>query len=150
MSEANTTVLVADDDSTIRRNLVRLLQFEGYQTIEAADGDEALAGVRAQNPDAVLLDLKMPGRDGLKVLAELQPILADLPVIVITALGGSSAAIEAMRRGALRLPEQAVRPRRGAADPETSPETTRTGHRGQGTASEAAGRRQGPGRLRRR
>jgi two-component system, NtrC family, response regulator AtoC len=100
MSEANTTVLVADDDSTIRRNLVRLLQSEGYQTIEAADGDEALAGVRAKNPDAVLLDLKMPGRDGLKVLAELQPVLADLPVIVVTALGGSAAAIEAMRRGA--------------------------------------------------
>ena len=100
MSEANTTVLVADDDSTIRRNLVRLLQSEGYQTIEAADGDEALAGVRAKNPDAVLLDLKMPGRDGLKVLAELQPLLADLPVIVVTALGGSAAAIEAMRRGA--------------------------------------------------
>ena len=100
MSEANTTVLVADDDSTIRRNLVRLLQSEGYQTIEAADGDEALAGVQAKNPDAVLLDLKMPGRDGLKVLAELQPLLADLPVIVVTALGGSAAAIEAMRRGA--------------------------------------------------
>ena len=100
MSEANTTVLVADDDSTIRRNLVRLLQSEGYRTIEAADGDEALAGVQANNPDAVLLDLKMPGRDGLKVLAELQPLLADLPVIVITALGGSAAAIEAMRRGA--------------------------------------------------
>ncbi|MGZ3337777.1 MAG: sigma-54-dependent transcriptional regulator, partial [Isosphaeraceae bacterium] len=100
MSEANTTVLVAEDDSTIRRNLVRLLQSEGYRTIEAADGDEALAGVQANNPDAVLLDLKMPGRDGLKVLAELQPLLADLPVIVITALGGSAAAIEAMRRGA--------------------------------------------------
>jgi len=42
----------------------------------------------------------MPGRDGLKVLAELAPLLADLPVIVITALGGSAAAIEAMRRGA--------------------------------------------------
>lgn len=97
MSEANTTVLVAEDDSTIRRNLVRLLQSEGYRTIEAADGDEALAGVQANNPDAVLLDLKMPGRDGLKVLAELQPLLADLPVIVITALGGSAAAIEAMR-----------------------------------------------------
>ena len=100
MSATNTTVLVADDDSTIRRNLVRLLQSEGYRTIEAADGDEALAGVRAKNPDAVLLDLKMPGRDGLKVLAELQPLLADLPVIVVTALGGSAAAIEAMRRGA--------------------------------------------------
>ena len=51
-------------------------------------------------PDAVLLDLKMPGRGGLEVLAELGSALADLPVIVVTALGGSAAAIEAMRRGA--------------------------------------------------
>ena len=69
-------------------------------------------------PDAVLLDLKMPGRDGMEVLAELGPRLADLPVIVVTALGGSAAAIEAMRRGRLRLPDQAVRPRRGPADPQ--------------------------------
>ena len=48
----------------------------------------------------MLLDLKMPGRGGLEVLAELGPALADLPVIVVTALGGSAAAIEAMRRGA--------------------------------------------------
>src|SRR5205823_539730 len=46
------------------------------------------------------LDLKMPGRDGLAVLAAMGPALADLPVIVITAYGGSAAAIEAMRRGA--------------------------------------------------
>ncbi len=52
------------------------------------------------SPDAVLLDLKMPGRDGLDVLGELGPRLADLPVIVVTAFGGSAAAIEAMRRGA--------------------------------------------------
>jgi two-component system response regulator AtoC len=97
---ASATVLVADDDRTIRRNLVLLLQSEGYQTREAADGDEALALIRSDNPDAVLLDLKMPGRDGLDVLGELGPALADLPVIVITAFGGSSAAIEAMRRGA--------------------------------------------------
>jgi two-component system response regulator AtoC len=94
------TVLVADDDRTIRRNLVRLLQSEGYQALEAADGDEALTCINAQAPDAVLLDLKMPGRDGLEVLAELGPALADLPVIVVTAFGGSAAAIEAMRRGA--------------------------------------------------
>ena len=100
MSTASSTILVADDDATIRRNLVRLLRSEGYQTIEASSGDEALAAVHESQPDAVLLDLKMPGRDGLKVLAELQPLLADLPVIVITALGGSAAAIEAMRRGA--------------------------------------------------
>ena len=81
------TVLVADDDRTIRRNLVLLLQSEGYQTLEAADGDEALASIKAHDPDAVLLDLKMPGRDGLEVLAELGPALADLPVIVVTASG---------------------------------------------------------------
>ena len=94
------TSLVADDDRTIRRNLLLLLRSEGYQTLEAVDGDEALAKVAHDSPDAVLLDLKMPGRGGLDVLAALESVLAELPVIVITALGGSAAAIEAMRRGA--------------------------------------------------
>ncbi len=98
--DAPARVLVADDDRTIRRNLILLLRSEGYQALEAADGDEALARIAADAPDAVLLDLKMPGRDGLDVLKELGPALADLPVIVITAFGGSTAAIEAMRRGA--------------------------------------------------
>ena len=94
------TILVADDDRTIRRNLVRLLEAEGFRTLAAADGNEALALIRAEDPDAVLLDLKMPGRDGLDVLGALGPALAELPVIVLTAFGGSAAAIEAMRRGA--------------------------------------------------
>ncbi len=100
MIDTPATVLVADDDRTIRRNLVLLLQAEGYRTIDATDGDEALAKIRTGNPDAVLLDLKMPGRDGLEVLAALGPALVDLPVIVVTAYGGSAPAIEAMRRGA--------------------------------------------------
>jgi two-component system response regulator AtoC len=94
------TILVADDDRTIRRNLVRLLEAEGFRTLAAASGDEALALIHAEDPDAVLLDLKMPGRDGLDVLGTLGPALAELPVVVLTAFGGSSAAIEAMRRGA--------------------------------------------------
>jgi two-component system response regulator AtoC len=93
-------VLVADDDKTIRRNLVLLLRSDCYETLEAADGRQALALIAGEAPDAVLLDLKMPGRDGMEVLGELGPKLADLPVIVVTALGGSSVAIEAMRRGA--------------------------------------------------
>ncbi len=93
-------ILVADDDRTIRRNLVRLLLAEGYRTLEAADGTQALALIRAEAPAAVLLDLRMPGPDGLEVLRQLGPMLTDLPVIVITAFGGSAAAIEAMRRGA--------------------------------------------------
>ena len=100
MTDPAATVLVADDDRTIRRNLVRLLQSEGYRPLEAADGEEALARIRDDAPDAVLLDLKMPRRDGLEVLGELGPALADLPVIVVTAFGGSAPAIEAMRRGA--------------------------------------------------
>ncbi len=98
--DAPAIVLVADDDRVIRRNLTLLLQAEGFSAIEAADGREALAQIRTRKPDAVLLDLKMPASDGLEVLASLGPALDDLPVIVVTAFGGSSAAIEAMKRGA--------------------------------------------------
>jgi two-component system response regulator AtoC len=93
-------ILVVDDDRTIRRNLAKLVEAEGYRASEAVDGDDALAKIRSEGPAAVLLDLKMPGRDGLSVLEELGPALADLPVIVVTAFGGSAPAIEAMRRGA--------------------------------------------------
>src|SRR5262249_13733204 len=85
---------------TIRRNLVRLLQSEGYRTLEAAGGDEALAAIRAEAPSAVLLDLKMPGRSGLEVLRDLGTALAELPVIVVTAFGGSAGATGALRQGA--------------------------------------------------
>jgi two-component system response regulator AtoC len=94
------TILVAEDDRAIRFSLTCSLKADGYRVIEAGDGNEALARIERDQPDAVLLDLKMPGRDGFAVLAALGPALADLPVIVITAYGGSAAAIEAMRRGA--------------------------------------------------
>jgi two-component system, NtrC family, response regulator AtoC len=100
MTVQSAKVLVADDDRTIRRNLVRLLESEGYLTVEAGDGEKALACIHSERPDAVLLDLKMPGKGGLELLSELGPALVDLPVIVVTAFGGSAAAIEAMRRGA--------------------------------------------------
>jgi two-component system response regulator AtoC len=94
-------ILIVDDDRTIRRNLARLVESEGFRAIEAIDGNEALAKIRSDRPTAVLLDLKMPGRDGLSVLEALGPLLlADLPVIVVTAFGGSAPAIEAMKRGA--------------------------------------------------
>jgi two-component system response regulator AtoC len=93
-------ILVVEDDRAIRRNLVKLVESEGFRALDASNGTEALEQIRQEGPDAVLLDLKMPGCDGLEVLAELGPALTDLPVIVITAFGGSKAAIEAMRRGA--------------------------------------------------
>jgi two-component system response regulator AtoC len=100
MNERAASILVADDDRTIRQNLIKLLKAEGYRSLEASDGDQALERIAADLPDAVLLDLKMPGIGGLEVLARLGTSLAELPVIVITAFGGSADAIEAMRRGA--------------------------------------------------
>src|SRR6185437_16324271 len=97
---AKTTILVADDDPTIRANLVLLLRSEGYEVREAADGLHAAALLRAPDVALALLDLKMPGQDGMAVLRGHAERLEEVPVIVITAYGGSGPAIEAMRRGA--------------------------------------------------
>jgi two-component system, NtrC family, response regulator AtoC len=94
------TILVADDDTMIRTNLSLLLQSEGYQVVEAADGHQAAQAFGDPSVALVLLDLKMPGQDGMDVLRQHQDQLEEMPVIVITALGGSAAAIEAMKLGA--------------------------------------------------
>ena len=97
---SKTTILVADDDRTIRSNLAVLLRAEGYEVIEAADGREASEHLVSRHVALVLLDLKMPGRTGLELLRDHQDELEETPVIVITAYGGSQAAIEAMKLGA--------------------------------------------------
>jgi two-component system response regulator AtoC len=99
-TDARPVIVVADDDRSIRFGLVCFLEAEGYRAVEAADGAEALRAIESQDAAAVLLDLKMPNVDGLAVLTELGPRLSDLPVIVVTAYGGSAAAIKAMRQGA--------------------------------------------------
>lgn len=94
------TVLVADDDPATRSNLALLLRSEGYIVREAADGDAAAEALADPAVAAALLDLKMPNRDGLAVLREHADRADEVPVVVITAYGGSSAAIEAMKLGA--------------------------------------------------
>ena len=99
-SRDSDTILIADDDPVIRRNLRVLMESEGYQVVEAADGMEAAKALEAPSITLVLLDLKMPRCTGLEVLRDHQDRLEDMPVVIITALGGSSAAIEAMKLGA--------------------------------------------------
>src|ERR1700692_241614 len=94
------TILVADDDPVIRGNLRMLLETEGYHVLEAGDGLKVEKLLGDPGLALVLLDLRMPGRGGMDVLREHAEIWEDIPVIVITALGGSSAAIEAMKLGA--------------------------------------------------
>jgi two-component system, NtrC family, response regulator AtoC len=100
MRSTHATILVADDDATIRGNLVLLLITEGFQTREAVNGRQAIEALETGEIDLALLDLKMPELSGLEVLAEFRDQLEETPVIVITAFGGSQPAIEAMKLGA--------------------------------------------------
>src|SRR5579875_55570 len=93
-------VLVADDEPAIRTNLRLLLESEGYQVREAADGEQAARLLQEPDVALCLLDLKMPGRDGMEVLRGHADRLEETPIIVLTAYGGSAAAIEAMKLGA--------------------------------------------------
>ncbi|HTU25894.1 MAG TPA: sigma 54-interacting transcriptional regulator, partial [Pirellulales bacterium] len=97
---SSSLIWIADDEPLIRGNLAKLLRSEGYRVREAADG--VAAGQAFADPETalVLLDLKMPGQGGLELLRKFHDQLEELPVVVITALGGSAAAIEAMKLGA--------------------------------------------------
>jgi DNA-binding response OmpR family regulator len=80
------TILVVEDDPTLRETLAEALETEGFRTIQAADGREALVSFRADTPDLVLLDLMMPEMDGITFLKMLRrsPLWKDMPVIVLT------------------------------------------------------------------
>ncbi len=97
---ARATVLIVDDESAIRDSLRMVLEYEGLKVVEAASGDQALQQVRRVQPDAVLLDIKMPELDGLQVLQLLKERGYEMPVIIITGHGDISTAIEATRKGA--------------------------------------------------
>ena len=94
------TVLVVDDERSIRESLRMILEYEGYRIEEAVHGADALVRVADSAPDAVLLDIKMPEMDGLEVLAGLRERGYEMPVLVISGHGDVSTAIEATRRGA--------------------------------------------------
>src|SRR5947209_3942109 len=94
------TILVADDDAVIRTNLALLLRSEGHDVREAADGGKAAEALQDPAVALALLDLKMPVMDGMEVLRAHADRLDETPIIVITAYGGGSQAIEAMKLGA--------------------------------------------------
>ncbi len=94
------TVLVAEDEDAARSSLVGLLEAEGMRVIAARDGIEALSLILHQEPDAVLIDLRMPGLDGLSVLRKALAGGSTSAFLVMTAFGDSASAIEAMKLGA--------------------------------------------------
>jgi two-component system nitrogen regulation response regulator NtrX len=99
-------ILVIDDDAGVRESLRMTLEYDGYDIAGAATGQEGLALVEREAPDLVLLDVKMPGMDGLDVLTRLHSMHETLPVVMISAHGTPSSAVEAIRKGALDFLEK--------------------------------------------
>jgi two-component system, NtrC family, response regulator HydG len=97
---AKARVLVVDDEASSRSGLARLLSSEGYLVDTAEDGEGGLAIAAEHPPDVVITDVRMPGMDGLTMLAKLREQDKDLPVIVMTALAELGPAVAAMRAGA--------------------------------------------------
>ncbi|MBL8602168.1 MAG: sigma-54-dependent Fis family transcriptional regulator [Myxococcales bacterium] len=97
---SQSNILVVDDDRSIRRSLSRFLADLGYSVSAAEDGPSGLAAITAGGVDLVLLDLGLPGLDGLEVLAQLEGRERVPPVVVITARDDMRSTITAMQRGA--------------------------------------------------
>jgi DNA-binding NtrC family response regulator len=96
----NGSILVIDDEEIMREILETLLAREGYAVKVAASGEEGLELARTATFDAAIVDVMMPGMDGLMVLAELKKLDDELPVLMVTAFASVETAIAAMKRGA--------------------------------------------------
>ena len=84
-STESITILIAEDDRAVRESLQRALQFEGYAVLAAADGGEALDILSGTEPDAIVLDVMMPGIDGLTVCRRVRDKGITTPVLMLTA-----------------------------------------------------------------
>jgi two-component system, NtrC family, nitrogen regulation response regulator NtrX len=97
---AKTRILVVDDEASIRDSLRMTLEYANYEFIGAATGQEGLALIDREAPDLVLLDIKMPGMDGMEVLTRLRAMNETLPVIMISGHGTGSSGADAVNKGA--------------------------------------------------
>lgn len=93
-------ILIVDDEKAIRRTLKEILEYEKYEVEEAEDGEIGLSKIEKNNYDVVILDVKMPKKDGLEVLGDMQQKGIDTPVIVLSGHGNTDTAVEAVRKGA--------------------------------------------------
>jgi two-component system nitrogen regulation response regulator NtrX len=93
-------ILVVDDEERIRQSLNGILKDEGYEVVESKDGAQALKQLESDPPDLVLLDIWMPGMDGMEVLERMKGQVPNLPVIMISGHGNIELAVKAVKLGA--------------------------------------------------
>jgi len=94
------TIVIIDDDDHLRKSFERLLTEEGYSAKTASSGEAGLKMIQAKVPDLVILDVRLPGMNGLQTFKAIHEIEPKLPVIIMTAYGTTETAIEATKMGA--------------------------------------------------
>lgn len=94
------SILIIDDEQSVRDSIRMILEYEGFEVSQAVDGEIGLKEVEEHHIDLVLLDVKMPGMDGLEVLQEIKKRSPDLPVVMVSGHGTVETAVEATKLGA--------------------------------------------------
>jgi DNA-binding response OmpR family regulator len=80
-------IMIVDDDSNIRELVIALLQYNGFEVCEAADGREALQNINSDNPDLAIIDIMMPNMDGFDLCRHLRSYYENMPILMLTAKG---------------------------------------------------------------
>ena len=101
MEPTKSTILVVDDEKNIRRTLRQTLEGAGYGVLEAESAEQALETLQAEPVDVGIFDIRLPGMDGLTLLARVRELRRDLPVIVISGHADTDDVVEAIKRGAI-------------------------------------------------
>ena len=139
-------LLIVDDEANIRRMLRALLESEGYRVREAESAEAALVEVQSRPPEAVLLDLALPGMDGLEALPRLIQAVPGVPVVMMSGQATLSDAVKATRLGAFHFIEKPLTPEavlltvRGAVEVSRARDLTRALREELGPEAELVGR----------
>ncbi len=93
--------MIVDDDESLRAHLARAIEARGMRVIQAADGEKALAAAALEAPDLAVIDLRMPGMDGLELLRQLKAQCPHTQAVVLTGYGSIANAVTAVQAGAV-------------------------------------------------
>ena len=93
-------ILIVDDDAQLRQSFGKILEGEGFEVRAACSGETGVEAVKTAPPDLVIMDVRMPGITGIQAMQQMRAACPGLPVVIMTAYGGTETAIEATKLGA--------------------------------------------------